>query len=153
MQNDLAFFSSGIITWIIIAAIYVLFIAAEWRILTKAGEKGWKALIPIYNIYVSHHIVGMSHIWFVLEICTWIVEAIFESVRVIPGWAAIAFGIPTLIITILSELIHIIKMCDCFGKGTLFKIGMILVPNLFTLIIAFDGSKYQAPKQQKEVLS
>ena len=153
MQNDLAFFSSGIITWIIIAAIYVLFIAAEWRILTKAGEKGWKALIPIYNIYVSHHIVVMSHIWFVLEICTWIVEAIFESVRVIPGWAAIAFGIPTLIITILSELIHIIKMCDCFGKGTLFKIGMILVPNLFTLIIAFDGSKYQAPKQQKEVLS
>ena len=153
MKNNLGFFSSGIITLIIIAAIYVLFIAAEWRILTKAGEKGWKALIPIYNIYVSHHIVGMSHIWFVLEICTWIVEAIFESVRVIPGWAAIAFGIPTLIITILSELIHIIKMCDCFGKGTLFKIGMILVPNLFTLIIAFDGSKYQAPKHQKEVLS
>lgn len=153
MKNDLGFFSSGIITWIIMIAIYVLFIAAEWRILTKAGEKGWKALIPIYNIYVSHHIVGMSHIWFVLEICTWIIEAVFESVRVIPGWAVIAFGIPTLIITILSELIHIIKMCDCFGKGTLFKIGMILVPNLFTLIIAFDGSKYQAPKHQKEVLS
>jgi len=148
MKNELGSFAPGMITWIIIGLVYALFIAAEWRILTKAGEKGWKALIPIYNIYVSHHIVGMSHIWFVLEICTWIIEAIFESVRAIPGWAVIAFGIPTVIITILSELIHIIKLCDCFGKGTLFKIGMILVPNLFTLIIAFDDSKYQAPRHQ-----
>ena len=150
MDNVLDFFSQRSILWIITGvAIYALFVAAEWRILTKAGEKGWKSLIPVYNVYVSHHIVGMSHIWFVLEICTWVVEFVFEAVKVIPDWAVIAFGIPTAIITLLSELIHIIKMCNCFGKGILFKIGMILVPNLFTLIIAFGKSEYRAPAHKK----
>ncbi len=126
-------------------AVYVLLIITEWRILRKAGEKGWKSLIPIYNIYVSHHIVGMSHIWFILEICTWIVELIFESSSVIPEWAVIVFGIPTALITVASELIHIIKMCDCFGKGKLFKIGMFFIPSVFTMIIAFDNSEYRPP--------
>ena len=153
MNNVLDFFSKAPLPLVIIGvAVYALFVAAEWRILTKAGEKGWKSLIPIYNVYVSHHLVGMSHIWFVLEICTWIIELIFEIVPVIPGWAVIAFGIPTAIFTVLSELIHIIKMCNCFGKGTLFKIGMILLPNLFTMIIAFDSSEYQNPHHQKEAL-
>ena len=131
---------------IISIAVYVLFIIAEWRILVKAGEKGWKSLIPVYNIYVSHHIAGMSHVWFVLEIFTWVIEAIFKAVDAIPTWAVIAFGIPTIVITVLSELIHGIRMCDRFGKGTLFKVGMILVPNLFTMIIGFDKSEYHAPE-------
>ena len=40
MKNELGVFSPVIIAWIIICLVYVLFIAAEWRILTKAGEKG-----------------------------------------------------------------------------------------------------------------
>ena len=140
-------FSATLLMIMIIAiiAIYVVYVIAEWKILTKAGEKGWKSLIPAYNVFISHHIVGMSHIWFILEVVTWIIELMLELVKGVPSWVDLAFGIFTTVFTLVSELIHIIKMCNCFGKKTAFKIGMILIPDLFFLIIAFGRSTYQKP--------
>ena len=147
MQESFNSISSPLDVILIIAIIvlYVLFVIAEWKILTKAGEKGWKSLIPVYNVYISHHIVGMSHIWFILEVVTWIIEVILELVNGLPSWTALVFGIFTAVFTLVSELIHILKMCSCFGKGTAFKIGMILIPDLFFLIIAYGRSEYQKP--------
>ena len=31
--------------------VYSITVIAEWRILVKAGEKGWKSLIPFYNLF------------------------------------------------------------------------------------------------------
>src|SRR5439155_1681278 len=43
---------------VIYVAVFVLYVAAFWRIFTKAGEAGWKAIIPIYNWYIVLKIVG-----------------------------------------------------------------------------------------------
>lgn len=50
MEKDML---TGLIIALVIAGIIVsvLFFVAEWRIFTKAGEKGWKALIPFYIIF------------------------------------------------------------------------------------------------------
>ena len=45
---------------LIILAFYVLIIVAQWKIFTKAGQEGWKALIPIYNVVVLYKIIGLS---------------------------------------------------------------------------------------------
>ena len=37
---------------IVILVVAVLTIIANWRIFTKAGEAGWKSIIPIYNLFV-----------------------------------------------------------------------------------------------------
>ncbi|MBQ9414514.1 MAG: hypothetical protein IJU16_05245 [Clostridia bacterium] len=137
----------GITLTIIIVAVVALFVIAEWRILTKAGEKGWKSLIPFYNVFISHHIVGMAHIWFILEVIVWILELVFEVVK-LPDPVVIGFGIAAGIFTLASELTHIIKMCNCFGKGWGFKIGMIFFPNLFFLILAFGKSEYHKPNHE-----
>ena len=50
---------------------YILLTTSEWKLFTKAGEKSWKSLIPFYNLFVSHHLIGMSHIWFSLDIVFW----------------------------------------------------------------------------------
>ena len=102
---------------IILIALIILLTVAEWKILTKAGEKGWKSLIPFYNIFVSHHIVGMSHTWFIIEVITWIIEFVLELIKM-PAPVVLAVGIAVGIFTLVSELVHIIKMCSCFGKGT-----------------------------------
>jgi hypothetical protein len=34
-----------------------------WKIFEKAGEAGWKSIIPIYNVYIMYKIVGMKN-WF-----------------------------------------------------------------------------------------
>ena len=42
----------------IFVAFYVLIIVAQWKIFVKAGQEGWKALIPIYNVVVLYKIIG-----------------------------------------------------------------------------------------------
>lgn len=39
-------------------ALCILEIVALWRIFTKAGEKGWNCLIPIYNMYILFKIAN-----------------------------------------------------------------------------------------------
>ena len=50
---------------IVAIAIAVVQIIAMWKVFTKAGEQGWKAIIPFYNIAILYKISGMSP-WLVL---------------------------------------------------------------------------------------
>ena len=50
-----AFTGVMIAVFIVLAIIYyVLIVIARWKLFTKAGEKGWKAIIPFYNVYVQY---------------------------------------------------------------------------------------------------
>ena len=135
-------FLAEIIAFIILLVIVIILMVAEWRIFRKAGEKGYKAIIPFYNVYLSHEIVGMSPVWFVIEMILWVGEMISSIVEFNPVFELI-FLIVTLVFTIISEVIHATKMCNCFGKGRGFKIGTILLPEIFLLIIAFGKSEYK----------
>ena len=33
----------------LVIAWYIILVIANWKIFTKAGEAGWKSIIPIYN--------------------------------------------------------------------------------------------------------
>ena len=37
---------------IVLIVVGILTIIAQWKIFTKAGEAGWKCLIPIYNLVI-----------------------------------------------------------------------------------------------------
>ena len=43
---------------IVVVVGWVLQVIANWKIFTKAGEEGWKSLIPVYSNYVSFKING-----------------------------------------------------------------------------------------------
>ena len=47
-------------TWLVIIVIYALLVAGWWMIFTKAGEDGWKALIPIWNTLIILKIVDAT---------------------------------------------------------------------------------------------
>ena len=67
------------ITMFIIIIFYILLIIAGWKIFEKAGEKGWKSIIPIYNIYILFKIVKMkSWFWWVIgmTVCAGIMFAV-----------------------------------------------------------------------------
>lgn len=38
------------------------------------------------------------------------------------------------------------KLSKAFGHGVGFTIGLVLIPNVMTLIIAFGSSEYQGPQ-------
>lgn len=42
---------------------YLFEVVAGWRIFEKAGERGWKSLIPVYNNYIRYRLAWRP-LWF-----------------------------------------------------------------------------------------
>ncbi len=106
--------------------ILVVSIIANWKIFTKAGEKGWKSIIPIYNSVVLFKIIGLSP-WLLL-----IYLAAF-----IPVIGSIAI--------IVLSIVSVYYLSKSFGKGAGFTVGLIFLPQIFQLILAFGSAEYVGP--------
>lgn len=106
--------------WILLTIGLVIFaIIVEWKTYEKAGEAGWKCIIPFYNMYVS-------------------TKFIFGS----PWWLLLAF-VP--LANMAYVVLYAIYLAKSFGKSTGFAIGLIFLSPIFKAIIAFDRSYYIGP--------
>jgi len=107
------------VVWIIYVAVVVIFIAAFWKIFVKAGEEGWKAIIPIWNTLVLLKIIGREWWWILLML------------------------IP--IVNIVIWIIVALDLAKSFGRGTGFAIGIILLAFIFLPILGFGSDTYRGP--------
>ena len=107
---------------IFVIAAVVIMIAAMWKVFTKAGEEGWKAIIPIYNYYVLLKIVGR------------------------PGWWLVLYLIP--IVNLIIAIIVLNDLSKSFGKGVGFTFGLFFLLPIFILILGFGGARYIGPAGQ-----
>ena len=107
----------------IVAVISLFFIAVFWKIFDKAGQPGWAALIPFYNLYVYTKIVKRPGWWMLLY---------FASI--IPFVGSIA----VLVVSILDT----IRLANVFGKSSGFGVGLILLGLVCYPILAFGDSTY-----------
>ncbi|MBR1413600.1 MAG: hypothetical protein IJ574_02910 [Bacilli bacterium] len=110
---------------------YVLTVIAEWKIFTKAGEAGWKALIPIYNVYILCKIIGLSF-WKFVIILPLVLGFIAGFINKENVTNAVS-GIYGLVLAIMMA----VKLGKSFGKSTGFIAGLVLFPNIFQLILGF----------------
>ena len=115
----MADYGLGMGTWVVIIALVVVQIAAWWKLFEKAGQPGWAAIIPIYNVVVLLRIAGKP-LW-------WIVLLIIPLVNIIV-WVIVSVAI-----------------ANNFGRGTLFGIGLLVFGIIFYPILAFGDATYQAP--------
>lgn len=116
-----------IVYMLVMIAIAVVSIIAMWKIFTKAGKPGWAAIIPVYNLVVLYQIVGMNPLLLLI-----LVGMLIPFVNFV---AAIAF----FVVNILAN----IKLAKAFGQGGGFAVGLIFLPFIFQLILAFGSSEYQ----------
>lgn len=136
----------GMAIFVVGLVLFVLTVIAWWRIFTKAGEKGWKSLIPFYNIYILFKIAGRSF-WkyFGLAVGLGIAEGIADAVA--STVVATIFGIATLVLAIYV-IIELVKMyhglSTKFGHGAGFTVGLVFLNTIFMLILGFGSSQYQA---------
>lgn len=136
---------------------YIIYIIANWKIFKKAGEPGWKSIIPIYNVYIMFKIVNMkSWFWYLLGIsfCAGIMMAFDGFNPYTMTEAQIAnfnFGIHPMtiialimesVVTLIATIIYAHRTSKVFGHGTGFAIGLFFLPFIFWLILAFGSSKY-----------
>ena len=101
---------------IIILAIVIVIIVSMWKIFDKAGQPGWAAIVPFYNIFIFTQIIRK------------------------PGWWVILMLIPY--IGIVWNIWATNLLSKVFGKDTGFTVGMIFLPFIFMPILAFGDAKY-----------
>ncbi|MBS6252182.1 MAG: hypothetical protein KH434_02960 [Clostridium sp.] len=106
--------------------ILIIQIVASWKLFNKAGEKGWKSIIPIYNVITLFKISGLS---------PWIVCAYLL------GFIPIVGGLIMLGISIYQSY----NLAKSFGKGAGFTVGLVLLPFVFYMILAFGKDEYIGP--------
>ncbi|MBO5348261.1 MAG: hypothetical protein J6A89_00325 [Clostridia bacterium] len=148
---------------VLIIAIIVASYVGMWKCFEKAGEKGWKALIPFYNWYIMYKISGMNPMWFIVNIVAWFVSkgqdllAEYIENTTIPDYSIVtAFFIISLvamaaaIFELVLTIICCINFCKSFGKGGGYIAGMILVAPIFYMIIGCGDAKYIGPKGIKQ---
>lgn len=109
---------------LLILALSIFMIVCEWRIYEKAGEKGWKSLIPLYNTYTLYKIVWGNG-WYMLLTFLFVIPFI--------GW----------LIGIFVVIKFSIDMAKRFGKSKAFGVGLALLPHIFYAILAFGNDTYQ----------
>lgn len=114
MENE--FSPTLMIFWL---AIVVVMIAAMWKVFEKAGQPGWAAIIPIYNLYIMTKIAGK------------------------PGWWVLMFLIPFVNLIFAIWLYNMIS--KSFGKDEGFTAGLVLLGIIFWPILGFGAAKYLGP--------
>jgi Family of unknown function (DUF5684) len=108
-----------IVFWL---AIVVFFVAAMWKVFTKAGKPGWAAIVPIYNIVVLLEIAGK------------------------PTWWIVLFLIP--IANFVISFLVWLGVAKNFGKSEGFGVGLALLGVVFIPILAFGDATYK-PEQER----
>jgi uncharacterized membrane protein YhaH (DUF805 family) len=111
-----AFGALFLIVWLFVL---VLVIAGMWKTFAKAGQPGWAAIIPIFNLYIILKIAGR------------------------PGWWLLLLLIP--IVNLIVAIIMYHDLAKSFGHGILMTLGLVFLTPVAFCLIGFGGAQYQGP--------
>ena len=125
----------------------ILTYCIRWFIFQKAGEKGWKALIPFYSDYINYKIAWDGRIYLALlvgTIASSVLGALFGLIN-----AGLGMVVSVIISTVVAgakavaSMILQFKFARAFGKNDYFAVGLYFLNNVFAAILAFGECKYQ----------
>lgn len=94
----------------------LILIASFWKVFEKAGEAGWKSLIPIYNLFVLLQIAGC------------------------PSWWLLMLFLP--VVNIYFLVVMHIRLAEKFGKSALYGFALFLLGFIFFPLLAFGPATY-----------
>lgn len=118
MSSDQTNLTISLIILFLSLVLAIITIASHWKIFEKADQKGWKSIVPFYNVYILFEIAGYNGWWFLTLL--------------IPG------------LNIIAILVLALRIAQSFGKSMTFGIfaNWIFSP-IGYWIIGFGDSKYK----------
>ncbi len=139
----ISIFTTPLYLFFLLLYFLVTFIA-NWKIFVKAGESGWKALIPIYNTCITFKIA-----WKIRYFFPYILTVL--AMNLLPFFATslsvLLFGTLGLYLCfIIFQILFCYKLARAFDRSLFFAIGLIVLGPVFMLILAFDSSEYEGPQ-------
>jgi len=112
-----ASFNSAVL--VIYFLIIVIVLVSQWKIYTKAGEPGWKGIIPFYSTWVGLRLTGRPKLWML--------------------WLFIP------IVNIYFAIAYVNGFSKSFGKGVGNTFLLLLLPYIGYPMLAFGDAKYVGP--------
>lgn len=125
----------------------ILTYCIRWFIFAKAGEKGWKALIPFYSDYINYKIAWDGRIYIALLIGTVGSTVLGALIGLLS--AGLGMVISVVLSTIVAGakavagMILQFKFARAFGKNDYFAVGLYFLNNVFAAILAFGECEYR----------
>ena len=111
---------AGGVTMIVMLVIFAVCVAGVWKVYAKAGQPGWAALVPIYNLYILMKVVGR------------------------PGWWLLLCLIP--LINFVIFILVALDLAKSFGKSAAFGVIMLLLLSpIGFLVLGFGSARYVGP--------
>jgi hypothetical protein len=111
----------GILLFVFFLVFALVPLIGLWKVFEKAGEPGWAAIVPIYNIYLMVKISGNS--------------PLFVLLLLIP------------LVNLLVGIKVMIDLADKFGKGVGYALGMMFLPFVFFPMLGFGSARYRGSAQ------
>ncbi len=107
----------------VFALVGLVVLVGMWKTFSKAGQPGWAAIIPVYNLVVLFRVAGQSG-WLALTF-------LLNFIPVIGGLAWLGI--------VIWNHVNVSKR---FGHGVGFALGLVFLAPIFWLILGFGSSKY-----------
>lgn len=108
------------VSMIISLVVLVVLIIALWKVFEKAGEAGWKSLIPFYSSYILFKIAWGNGLLFLLMF------------------------VPC--VNVVVSFIVLWKLCKAFDQGIGMYLLMLFVTPVAWLILGFGSAQYIGPQ-------
>jgi hypothetical protein len=115
MRDLLPFLCMGLVPVCISILIAVPWLAGMWKVFEKAGQPGWAAIVPFYNLYIlTMEIAKKEVLWFIVYV----------------------FLAP------VGGVIVGMEVAKRFGRSDGFGIGLGLLPFVFYPMLGFSDARY-----------
>ncbi len=165
-------------TVLVLVIILLVMTISMWILFKKAGQPGWTACIPFYNLYILVTKIAKKTVWWydliLLPIpVSGIISFVASNMKVVDfilfkinigqsdfemsnmGTIAPYIFLPFCIVAFVAYILVSIDVARRFSKGVFYGLGLAILPFIFYPILAFGKSQYnneleiQAPKYFK----
>ncbi len=96
-------------------ACWLFVVGGVWKAFAKAGEPGWAALVPIYNLVVMARIAAA------------------------PTWTVLLFFVP--VVNLFASLAYDLGVAKRFGRSPLFGLGLFFLPMVFWPVLGYGSAR------------
>ena len=139
---------AGITTYISFV-LGIMEIIGMWFLFEKADEPGWKALIPLYNMYILYNICWEAKFYFAINLPCTVVYSFLKTFAsnnpfLSDGISMLlnALAILLLLATVAIQFFLCRKLTSAFYKSDLFTVGLFFLYPVFILILGLGNSSY-----------
>ena len=147
MTNEMiaAIATTGVLAASAVAALirYLMHAIGYSKMYRKAGVAGWKAFIPVYDIYNNYKISWNGKLFF-LYAALMVVSSVLGFFT--EGTMAVVASVISIGIVYMTVKQNV-KMAKAFGKGFGTGIALILFPGITSLVLGLGKAEYNKNEQ------